>query len=104
MRSGLRLPGGAVTAPAEVAVLDSGSSISSLRIIVGEGKKRQLRLMCEAVGYPVQELRRVRVGSIELGNLAPGRWRHLMKSEVESMNAYRGPGPHRDPVQSADCD
>ena len=55
-----------------------------LRIVLREGRKRQIRRMCEAVGLTVRRLVRVRVGSVELGTLVPGGWRHLTPAEVET--------------------
>lgn len=52
-----------------------------LRFILKEGKKRQIRRMCEAVGLRVVGLKRIRVGSVLLGNLPPGQWRYLRPDE-----------------------
>lgn len=52
-----------------------------LRFILKEGKKRQIRRMCEAVGLKVLRLKRVRVGNVVLGNLPPGKWRYLKANE-----------------------
>jgi 23S rRNA pseudouridine2604 synthase len=52
-----------------------------LRFVLREGKKRQIRRMCEAVGLQVLELQRVRIGNITLGDLAEGEWRYLGPDE-----------------------
>ena len=52
-----------------------------LRFILKEGKKRQIRRMCEAVGLKVIGLKRVRIGKVLLGNLPPGQWRYLRPDE-----------------------
>jgi len=52
-----------------------------LRFILREGKKRQIRRMCEAVGLKVLGLKRVRIGRVKLGNLPPGQWRYLGPDE-----------------------
>lgn len=52
-----------------------------LRFILREGKKRQIRRMCEAVGLKVLGLKRVRIGGVRLGNLPPGQWRYLGADE-----------------------
>jgi 23S rRNA pseudouridine2604 synthase len=52
-----------------------------LRFVLREGKKRQIRRMCEAVGLKVLGLKRVRIGSVSLGKLPPGQWRYLHESE-----------------------
>ncbi len=54
---------------------------NQLRIVLTEGKKRQIRRMCEAVGLEVRGLKRVRVGQVRLGRLAEGKWRFLEKNE-----------------------
>lgn len=52
-----------------------------------EGKNRQVRRMTAAIGHPTLRLMRVRIGSFELGDLAPGRWRALMKAEAALLLA-----------------
>ncbi|RJX32181.1 MAG: rRNA pseudouridine synthase [Oxalobacter sp.] len=52
-----------------------------LRFVLKEGKKRQIRRMCEAVGLKVVGLKRVRIGKVLLGNLPPGQWRYLRQDE-----------------------
>lgn len=53
-----------------------------LRFILREGKKRQIRRMCELVGLKVTGLKRVRIGRVQLGDLPPGQWRYLAPEEV----------------------
>ena len=57
------------------------SADRELRFVLKEGKKRQIRRMCAAVGFKVLRLKRVRVGGVRLGALPPGRWRYLKESE-----------------------
>ena len=52
-----------------------------MRFILREGKKRQIRRMCELVGLKVTGLKRVRIGKIRLGKLPPGQWRLLGERE-----------------------
>ena len=52
-----------------------------LRFILKQGKKRQIRRMCELVGLRVTGLKRIRMGQIKLGALPPGKWRYLGKDE-----------------------
>lgn len=85
LRGGLLLRDGTTTSPAEVRVISVGRETTLLRIVVAEGKKRQIRLMLAAVGHPVISLERVRVGPIQLGDLAPGQRRELTTNEVESI-------------------
>ena len=82
LREGVELDDGP-TLPAEVEQPRPGE----LRITLREGRKRQVRRMCRAVGHPVRELRRVRLGPLELGRLAPGEWRALDGREVAALRA-----------------
>jgi pseudouridine synthase len=91
LRLGVRLPDGSTSSPARVDVVGGGRDASSLRVVVHEGKKRQIRLMLAAVGHPVRALRRVRIGSVQLGTLLEGQWRDLAEIEVESFRASRRP-------------
>lgn len=65
----------------EVRLLSS----SQLRLVLGEGRKRQVRRMMTAVGHPVRRLVRIAVGDFELGNLKPGQWRNLTDEEVRKL-------------------
>ncbi len=69
------------TEAAQVVALGGGH----LRITVREGRNRQIRKMCEAIGHPVTELRRVAVGPIRDPKLKPGQWRDLTPQEVERL-------------------
>ncbi|HXI85798.1 MAG TPA: pseudouridine synthase [Verrucomicrobiae bacterium] len=61
---------------------------TELRLILSEGKKRQIRRMMAAVGHPVTRLVRLAVGPIELGNLATSQWRHLTHEEVDKLTQF----------------
>ncbi|MEY8879424.1 MAG: pseudouridine synthase [Leptothrix sp. (in: b-proteobacteria)] len=76
MRHGLELDGEPLK-PAKV----SWQNEDQLRIVLREGKKRQIRRMCEAVGLQVLGLKRVRIGSVSLGHLPAGQWRYLRRDE-----------------------
>ena len=94
LRRPLLLAPGERTSGAHVEVLDTDAGGSRLRIVVREGRNRQIRRMLEQVGYPVRRLVRVRVGGVELGSLAPGAWRHLTPREVaEVANLTPSPFP-----------
>jgi 23S rRNA pseudouridine2605 synthase len=58
---------------------------TDLRIVLREGKKRQIRRMLAAVGHPVRKLTRLAIGSVELGNLKQGQWRYLTDEEVHTL-------------------
>ncbi len=63
--------------PAQVAWLNE----DQLRFVLKEGKKRQIRRMCELVGLKIAGLKRVRIGNVQLGNLPVGQWRYLREDE-----------------------
>lgn len=75
-----------MTAPAEVKDLTTDGKVSSFHLIIREGKKRQIRLMCKAVGHPVRYLKRVRIGPMELGDLPLKSWRHLTEEEIQNFS------------------
>lgn len=76
LRHGLELDGVPLR-PARVEWLNA----DQLRFVLREGRKRQIRRMCEAVGLKVVGLKRVRIGAVMLGDLPPGRWRYLHEDE-----------------------
>ena len=78
---------GAKTAPARVVLLAPGQKSSWLRLELQEGRKREVREMCRAVGHPVLELRRVEFAGLGLGNLKPGQWRHLEPGEIRRLKS-----------------
>ena len=84
LRDGVMLEDG-MTLPAEVEVLRASPRGSELAITIHEGRKRQVRRMCEYVGHPVRELHRCRFGPLTLGDLPEGQWRLLNDDEVESL-------------------
>lgn len=61
------------------------------RITIREGRNRQIRRMCEALGYRVVKLKRLRVANIKLGSLKPGRWRRLTESELKRLKLKISP-------------
>ena len=75
------------TRPAVVKLLHARSDDATLQITVREGRNRQVRNMCEAIGHPVSSLRRVAVGPIRDPRLRPGRWRDLDEAEVTRLQA-----------------
>ena len=76
------------TAPAIIDVLDKAPGRSVLRIVLHEGKNRQIRKMCEAVGLNVVRLKRIAVGSLKLGMLKPGEYRLLTPQEIKSLKTF----------------
>ena len=86
LRDGVNLTDG-TTAPAKVS--QPGASL--LRITIHEGRKRQVRRMCEAVGHPVTRLVRTRIGPLRDTRLPPGEWRELTVDEVRQLERSAGP-------------
>jgi 23S rRNA pseudouridine2605 synthase len=80
LRQGVELEDGR-TAPARVRSLGR----SRIELTLHEGRKRQVRRMCEAVGHPVRRLHRTTYAGLELGELRPGEWRELMDDEVRAL-------------------
>jgi len=73
------------TAPALVKVLEDYNGKTKLEITIHEGRNRQVRKMCEAIGHPVIRLKRVSYGNLVLGKLKPGQWRYLTESEQKQL-------------------
>lgn len=85
MRNGVKIMD-TVTLPCEV----NQTGKRQFQIILTQGLNRQIRRMCEANGYKVASLQRIRVGSIPLGNLAPGKWRYLKEDEIRRLPGNTG--------------
>ncbi len=94
LRDGVYIESGK-TAPAKVELIhaEAKSSTTSLKIVLHEGRKRQVRLMCEAVGHPVKALKRVRIGSFTVRGMRPGEARLLGKKEVDGLRESVGLPP-----------
>lgn len=89
LRKGVFIEGGR-TSPAHVHVgttVKGHKPTTKLTLSIHEGRNRQIRNMCSAVGLPVWELRRIRMGPIGLGRLKPGQWRDLTSDEVRRLQA-----------------
>jgi 23S rRNA pseudouridine2605 synthase len=83
LRNGIELEDG-LTAPARVRRLGDRGEI--LELTIHEGRKRQVKRMCEAVGHRVRSLERVAFGPLSLGALAPGAHRRLSEAEIEALS------------------
>lgn len=84
-RRGIVLEDGHRTAPARVSFLKIHGKGAWLKVILTEGRKRQIREMGRLTGLPVVRIIRVRIGTLKLGNLKPGQWRHLTHAEINSL-------------------
>jgi len=80
LEAGVKL-GGEGTLPTKVKKVGP----AKIRIILREGKNRQVRRICQKVGYPVKTLKRIRIKGLRLGDLPLGRWRNLTTEEVKSL-------------------
>lgn len=80
LASGVEI-GGYITKQAEVIRLDD----YNIKITIYEGKNRQIRKMCEALGYKVRKLKRISIGNLELGNLKSGEYRYLNEVEIKKI-------------------
>lgn len=96
LRKGIHLEDG-MTAPAKLAFkgqYKAGNEVlSKVRIIITEGRNRQVRRMFEAVGHPVKDLKRVRIGSLRMSKLGPGHARVLGDVEVAALRKSVGLSP-----------
>ena len=73
------------TAPAKVEIIDARDGYTQVKITIHEGKNRQVRKMFSSVGSKVVELERISIGTVELGNLPLGHWRHLTSHEISYL-------------------
>ncbi len=87
LSNGVKIDEEYVTKKADVRILkiDKEKQISRLEITIHEGKNRQVRKMCEAIGKKVLSLHRSKIGNINVKSLKLGEWRYLKSSEVESL-------------------
>ena len=82
---GVVLEDGYKTAPAEVRFDSSQGKGAWVRVVMGEGRKRQIREICRQLGLPIVRIVRVRIGTLRLGNMKPRQWRYLTAREVEGL-------------------
>lgn len=76
---------GRITSPADIELVKRTNKDSVYRVIIREGRNRQVRRMFEKIGYTVISLKRIAIGSLELGPLPSGKWRFLKESEVRGL-------------------
>jgi 23S rRNA pseudouridine2605 synthase len=77
------------TAPATVDVVRKEKDATLLRVVMHEGRKRQIRRVAALLGHPVRELKRVRLGPLQLGTLEAGQWRYLTPKEVRALESIK---------------
>ena len=86
LREGVDLDDGR-TAPARARLAQTTPTGAALEIVIHEGRNRQVRRMCEAIGHPVRRLVRTRFGPLRDHGLAPGEWRALTQAEIRALYA-----------------
>ena len=82
---GVVLEDGFRTAPAQVRFSSVSGKGAWVRVIMGEGRKRQIREVGFSLGLPVVRILRVRIGTLQLGNLKPRQWRYLTQQEIDEL-------------------
>lgn len=101
LSEGVTLDDGTVTQPAVIKIVVDEPGRTVLEMTIKEGKNRQIRRMCEAVGLEVVRLRRNAMGAVKLGMLQPGQYRELSKSEVTALRAAAQKGKVKAATQQA---
>ncbi len=89
-RKGVVMEDGYRTLPAKVESLDTDKKGRWLKVVLREGKKRQIREIGDRIGLPIKRIIRRRIGPIELGSLKPGEWRYLSSSEISNLRKSIG--------------
>ena len=89
LQNGIEIDG-KMTLPANVVVKEKQQGRVVLLITIKEGRNRQIRRMCEAVGLEVARLRRISIGPLKLGMLKPGTWRELSAEELRAIRTAIG--------------
>jgi len=74
-----------LTRPVQIKVLSRNDDLSVIRITMREGKKRQIRRVGKLLGHPVRRLIRTQIGTLTLGSLRAGEWRHLTPEEIDML-------------------
>ena len=88
-RRGVVLEDGDKTAPAEVNLISTSGKGAWIRVVMHEGKKRQIREVGKLLGLPVVKIVRVRIGTLRLGTLKPRQWRYLTEVEVMELKGEK---------------
>ncbi|NUM55630.1 MAG: rRNA pseudouridine synthase [Candidatus Hydrogenedentes bacterium] len=89
LEKGVKLDDG-MTAPAKVHILSVGERSTQVRLVLTEGRKREVKRMCLHVGHPVIELQRIAIAGVKVKGMRPGEWRYLSGAEVEGLRKLTG--------------
>ena len=84
IRKGVEIDG-RMTSPADIRVESIQGNKTAFRVVIHEGRNRQVRRRFETIGYAVVSLKRIGIGKLQLGTLAPGKWRFLEDREVKDL-------------------
>ena len=95
LSAGVELDDGVVTLPCKVEIVSEAPDRTVMVFIIKEGRNRQIRRMCEAVGLKVGRLRRTAIGGVKLGMLKPGAYRDLTKDELRMLRSAMGKSTRR---------
>ena len=87
LKNGVKIDENYITAKskAKIIKIDKEKDISRIEIVIHEGRNRQVRKMCEAIGRKVLALHRTKIGNIEVRNMKIGTWRYLTEKEIDSL-------------------
>lgn len=100
-REGVQLVDGHISARCRVEPEGNSDEPGWVRVILTEGRKRQIRMTAEALGLRVKRLLRTRISGLKLGELAPGRWRELNREEVARLRLEAGLAAGENPEAGA---
>ena len=84
-KRGVVLEDGYKTQPVNVRFESAQGKGAWVRVVMGEGRKRQIRETCQQLGLPVVRILRVRIGTLQIGNLKPRQWRYLTTQEIDGL-------------------
>ncbi len=87
-KRGVVLEDGYKTAPVDVRFESAQGKGAWVRVVMGEGRKRQIRETCKQLGLPVVRIVRIRIVPLRLGNLKAKQWRYLTRQEVDELKAH----------------
>jgi 23S rRNA pseudouridine2605 synthase len=90
-RRGVVLEDGYKTAAVDIRFESPQGKGAWVRVIMGEGRKRQIRETCKQLGLPVVRIVRTRIGSLRLGNLKARQWRYLTREEIQALRGEPAP-------------
>ncbi len=89
LKNGIILEDG-MTSPAKVEIIKFFDNSTVLQLKIYEGRKRQIRRMCAAIGHPIINLKRIEIGNLSLNGLKVGQWRYLNREEINYIKKIKG--------------